>query len=81
VRCALYLCLIYARPRGILCPTQGHFIHVPITTPVASALGNYYLLFLVLRTVLIELFRSPSGYFKTAPGSGLDPGGSEWKRP
>jgi hypothetical protein len=39
----------------------GYFTHISITTPIASALKNYY----------IELSRNSSGYFKPL----LDPGG------
>jgi hypothetical protein len=39
----------------------GYFTHISITTPIVSALKNYY----------IELSRSPNGFFKAL----LDPGG------
>jgi hypothetical protein len=42
----------------------GYFIHISITTPIASALKNEKLLYL-------ELSRSLNGYFKPLP----DPGG------
>jgi hypothetical protein len=46
--------------------TPGYFIHVSITTPIASALKNYYI---NIWSFLVS--RSPNGHFKPL----LDPGG------
>jgi hypothetical protein len=52
------------------------FVHVSITTTIASVLKNYYMLY-------PELSRSPSGHFKPLldPGGGLRTAVSELKRP
>jgi hypothetical protein len=65
----LYLCLYHVPVRTVAhtytsdldqVPTPGCFIHIPITTPVVSALKNYY--------ISVPLFRggpaSPDNYFR-----------------